>query len=56
MKKQGIIILATEEAKKNYKAKPKVIKDGNCPSCEIKTYVQEKKVENTFDIKEKNTK
>jgi len=36
MKRTGIIIFATEFAKKNYKKEDKKIKKSSCPSCEIK--------------------
>ena len=54
MKKQGILIFATEEAKKNYKGKIKKEKSKNCPSCEIKTYIRDFEENNVFDIKEIN--
>ena len=54
MKTQGIIFLATEEARRNYKKKEEKSKGKNCPSCEIKTYIPEVTNNNTFEIKEKD--
>ena len=51
MKREGIVIHATEEARKNYKTKTKT-KKTNCPNCNIR--VKENTNLITGDFNEKN--
>ena len=51
--KNGIIIFATESARKNQKPKQKKVKKASCPSCEIKI-VPKANIKETVDNKIEN--
>jgi len=53
--KNGIIIFATESAKRNNKPKQKKVKKASCPSCEIKIVPKaniKETVDNNIEYKE----
>jgi hypothetical protein len=55
MKNKGIVIFATEEARKNYKKKEMKVKKIYCPSCEI-GIAKTKYVQNLDNIIDKEIK